>query len=260
MQSDKKNLLEISKAEANKWIRYGLKKNEEDEVNNLLLVGNEDILMETFYKKLEFGTGGMRGLIGIGSNRINSYTISLATQGLCNYLNKVIDKNKSAVIAYDSRRFSKEFGNQTAKIFSANNIKSYIFSDLRPTPELSFAVRELNCSCGIVITASHNPKEYNGYKVYWNDGGQITSPHDNNIISEVEKITDFNQINFNFNSELIEEIDNKIDKKYIEKIQDLSLYDNSRSKLKIIFSSLHGTGITQIPNALNPLVSKISVV
>ena len=214
MQSDKNNLLEISKAEANKWIRYGLKKNEEEEVNNLLLVGNEDILMESFHKKLEFGTGGMRGLIGIGSNRINSYTISLATQGLCNYLNKVIDGNKSAVIAYDSRRFSKEFGNQTAKIFSANNIKSYIFSDLRPTPELSFAVRELNCSCGIVITASHNPKEYNGYKVYWNDGGQITSPHDNNIISEVEKITDFNQINFNFNSDLIEEIDNKIiDKK-----------------------------------------------
>ena len=193
----------------------------------------------------------MRGLIGIGSNRINSYTISLATQGLCNYLKKTCENAKSAVIAYDSRRFSKEFGNQTAKIFSANNIKSYIFSDLRPTPELSFAVRELNCSCGIVITASHNPKEYNGFKVYWNDGGQITSPHDKNIISEVEKITDFNQINFNFKSELIEEIDNKIDKKYIEKIQDLSVYDNSRSKLKIIFSSLHGTGITQIPNALN---------
>ena len=250
MQSDKNNLLKLSKAEANKWISYGLKKKEEDEINILLSEGNEDNLIETFYKKLEFGTGGMRGLIGIGSNRINSYTISLATQGLCNYLNKNINKNKSAVIAYDSRRFSKEFGYQTAKIFSANNIKSYIFSDLRPTPELSFAVRELNCSCGIVITASHNPKEYNGYKVYWNDGGQITAPHDKNIISEVEKITDFNQINFNFNSELIEKIDTKIDKKYIDKIQSLSLYDNSRSKLKIIFSSLHGTGITQIPNAL----------
>ena len=250
MQLGKNNLLKLSKAEANKWIRYGLKKKEEDEINILLSEGNEDNLIETFHKKLEFGTGGMRGLIGIGSNRINSYTISLATQGLCNYLNKDINENKSAVIAYDSRRFSKEFGYQTAKIFSANNIKSYIFSDLRPTPELSFAVRELNCSCGIVITASHNPKEYNGYKVYWNDGGQITAPHDKNIISEVEKITDFNHINFNFNRELIEEIDNKIDKKYIDKIQSLSLYDNSRSKLKIIFSSLHGTGITQIPNAL----------
>ena len=136
------------------------------------------------------------------------------------------------------------------KIFSANNIKSYIFSNLRPTPELSFAVRELNCSCGLVITASHNPKEYNGYKVYWNDGGQITAPHDKNIISEVEKIYDFNQINFNYNSELIYEIDDEIDKKYIDKIQSLSVYDNSKSNLKIIFSSLHGTGITQIPNAL----------
>ena len=171
MQSEKNNLLKISRAEANKWIRYGLKKNEEEEVNILLAEENEDNLIESFHKKLEFGTGGMRGLIGIGSNRINSYTISLATQGLCNYLNKDINENKSAVIAYDSRRFSKEFGYQTAKIFSANNIKTFIFSELRPTPELSFAVRELNCSCGIVITASHNPKEYNGYKVYWNDGG-----------------------------------------------------------------------------------------
>jgi len=250
MQSEKNDLLKISKFEANKWISYGLKKHEEKEINNLLLEENEDNLIESFHKKLEFGTGGMRGLIGIGSNRINSYTISLATQGLCNYLNKCIDGNKSAVIAFDSRRFSKDFGNQTAKIFSANNIKSYIFSDLRPTPELSFAVRELKCSCGIVITASHNPKEYNGYKVYWNDGGQITAPHDKNIISEVEKITDFNQINFNFNSDLIKEIDSEIDKKYIEKIQSLSLYNNSKSNLKIIFSSLHGTGITQIPNAL----------
>ena len=205
-QSKKNELLELSVAEANKWLSYGLKKKEEKEVNNLLIGRNEDHLIESFHKKLEFGTGGMRGLIGIGSNRINSYTISLATQGLCNYLKKTCKNARSAVIAYDSRRFSKEFGNQTAKIFSANNIKSYIFSDLRPTPELSFAVRELNCSCGIVITASHNPKEYNGYKVYW--------------------------------------------KKYIEKIQSLSLYDNSKSKLKIVFSSLHGTGITQIPHAL----------
>ncbi len=250
MQSRTSDLIKISRIEAEKWLNNRLEKKDAKEIKDLLLEGNEENLIESFHKKLEFGTGGMRGLIGIGSNRINSYTISLATQGLCNYLNKVIVGNKSAVIAYDSRRFSKEFGHQTSKIFSANNIKSYIFSDLRPTPELSFAVRELNCSCGIVITASHNPNEYNGYKVYWNDGGQITAPHDKNIISEVEKINDFNQINFNFNSELIEEIDTKIDKKYIDKIQSLSLYDNSRSKLKIIFSSLHGTGITQIPNAL----------
>ena len=250
MQSRASDLINISRIEAEKWLSNGLEKKDAKEIRDLLSVGNENNLIESFHKKLEFGTGGIRGLIGIGSNKINTYTISIATQGLCNYLNKINSDRKSAVIAYDSRRFSKEFGHQTAKIFSANNIKSYIFSDLRPTPELSFAVRELNCSCGIVITASHNPKEYNGYKVYWNDGGQITSPHDKNIISEVEKINDFNQINFNFNSELIKEIDSKIDKKYIDKIQSLSLYDNSRSKLKIIFSSLHGTGITQIPNAL----------
>ena len=250
MQSRASDLIKISRIEAEKWLSNGLEKKDAKEIRDLLSVGNENNLIESFHKKLEFGTGGIRGLIGIGSNKINTYTISIATQGLCNYLNKINSDIKSAVIAYDSRRFSKEFGHQTAKIFSANNIKSYIFSDLRPTPELSFAVRELNCSCGIVITASHNPKEYNGYKVYWNDGGQITSPHDKNIISEVEKINDFNQINFNFNSELIKEIDSKIDKKYIDKIQSLSLYDNSRSKLKIIFSSLHGTGITQIPNAL----------
>ena len=250
MQFKRKDLVKESRREAKKWLDYNLEDKEKEEIYNLLKPENENNLIESFHKKLEFGTGGMRGIIGIGSNRINTYTISLATQGLCNYLINLDNTKKTAVIAYDSRRFSKEFGIQAAKIFSANNIKSYIFTDLRPTPELSFAVRELNCSCGLVITASHNPKEYNGYKVYWNDGGQITAPHDKNIISEVEKIYDFNQINFNYNSELIYEIDDEIDKKYIDKIQSLSVYDNSKSKLKIIFSSLHGTGITQIPNAL----------
>ena len=250
MQFKRKDLVKESRREAKKWLDYNLEDKEKEEIYNLLKPENENNLIESFHKKLEFGTGGMRGIIGIGSNRINTYTISLATQGLCNYLINLDNTKKTAVIAYDSRRFSKEFGIQAAKIFSANNIKSYIFTDLRPTPELSFAVRELNCSCGLVITASHNPKEYNGYKVYWNDGGQITAPHDKNIISEVEKIYDFNQINFNYNSELIYEIDDEIDKKYIEKIQGLSVYDNSKSNLKIIFSSLHGTGITQIPNAL----------
>ncbi len=250
MQFKRKDLVKESRREAKKWLDYNLEDKEKEEIYNLLKQENENNLIESFHKKLEFGTGGMRGIIGIGSNRINTYTISLATQGLCNYLINLDNTKKTAVIAYDSRRFSKEFGIQAAKIFSANNIKSYIFTDLRPTPELSFAVRELNCSCGLVITASHNPKEYNGYKVYWNDGGQITAPHDKNIISEVEKIYDFNQINFNYNSELIYEIDDEIDKKYIDKIQNLSVYDNSKSNLKIIFSSLHGTGITQIPNAL----------
>ena len=250
MQFKRKDLVKESRREAKKWLDYNLEDKEKEEIYKLLKPENENNLIESFHKKLEFGTGGMRGIIGIGCNRINTYTISLATQGLCNYLINLDNTKKTAVIAYDSRRFSKEFGIQAAKIFSANNIKSYIFSNLRPTPELSFAVRELNCSCGLVITASHNPKEYNGYKVYWNDGGQITAPHDKNIISEVEKISDFNQINFNYNSKLIKEIDDEIDKKYVKKIQSLSVYDNSKSKLKIIFSSLHGTGITQIPNAL----------
>ena len=250
MQFKRKDLVKESRREAKKWLDYNLEDKEKEEIYKLLKQENENNLIESFHKKLEFGTGGMRGIIGIGSNRINTYTISLATQGLCNYLINLDNTKKTAVIAYDSRRFSKEFGIQAAKIFSANNIKSYIFTDLRPTPELSFAVRELNCSCGLVITASHNPKEYNGYKVYWNDGGQITAPHDKNIISEIEKIYEFNQINFNYNSELIYEIDDEIDKKYIDKIQNLSVYDNSKSNLKIIFSSLHGTGITQIPNAL----------
>ena len=240
MSDEKSNLLELSKKEANKWLNFNLSNSEIQQIKFLLKKENKDILIDSFYKKLEFGTGGMRGLIGIGTNRMNLFTVSLATQGLCNYLNKFQKNNKSAVIAYDSRKFSKKFAIQAAKIFSANNIKSYIFSNLRPTPQLSFAVRELNSSCGIVITASHNPKEYNGYKVYWKDGGQITSPHDENIVNEVNKLDNFSKINFNENKNLIYQIDKEIDTKYIKRIKELSLQNNSLSDLKIIFSSLHG--------------------
>lgn len=250
MTDDKSNLLELSKKEANKWLNFNLSNSEIQQIKFLLKKENKDILIDSFYKKLEFGTGGMRGLIGIGTNRMNLYTVSLATQGLCNYLNKSQKNNKSAVIAYDSRKFSKKFAIQTAKIFSANNIKSYIFSKLRPTPQLSFAVRELNSSCGIVITASHNPKEYNGYKVYWKDGGQITFPHDQNIVNEVNKLDNFSKINFDEKKGLICQIDKEMDNKYIKRIKKLSLQNNSLSDLKIIFTSLHGTGITQIPNVL----------
>ena len=250
MTDDKSNLLELSKKEANKWLNFNLSNSEIQQIKFLLKKENKDILIDSFYKKLEFGTGGMRGLIGIGTNRMNLYTVALATQGLCNYLNKYKKKNKSAVIAYDSRKFSKRFAIQASKIFSANDIKSYVFSNLRPTPQLSFAVRELKSSCGIVITASHNPKEYNGYKVYWKDGGQITSPHDENIVNEVNKLDNFSKINFNENKNLIYQIDKEIDTKYIKRIKELSLQNNSLSDLKIIFSSLHGTGITQVPNVL----------
>ena len=250
MTDDKSNLLELSKKEANKWLSFNLSNYEIQQIKFLLKEENKDILIDSFYKKLEFGTGGMRGLIGIGTNRMNLFTVSLATQGLCNYLNKFQKNNKSAAIAYDSRKFSKKFAIQTAKIFSANNIKSYIFSNLRPTPQLSFAVRELNSSCGIVITASHNPKEYNGYKVYWKDGGQITFPHDQNIVNEVNKLDNFSKINFDEKKGLICQIDKEIENKYIKRIKKLSLQNNSLSDLKIIFTSLHGTGITQVPNVL----------
>ena len=250
MTDNKSNLLELSKKEANKWLSFNLSNYEIQQIKFLLKEENKDILIDSFYKKLEFGTGGMRGLIGIGTNRMNLFTVSLATQGLCNYLNKCQKNNKSAAIAYDSRKFSKKFAIQTAKIFSANNIKSYIFSNLRPTPQLSFAVRELNSSCGIVITASHNPKEYNGYKVYWKDGGQITFPHDQNIVNEVNKLDNFSKINFDEKKGLICQIDKEMDNKYIKRIKKLSLQNNSLSDLKIIFTSLHGTGITQVPNVL----------
>ena len=208
-------------------------------------------LEEAFYKDIEFGTGGIRGLTGVGTNRINKYTLGRCAQGLSNYLNKNIQKRAiKTVIAFDSRLNSKKWANQIADIFSANGIYCYIFSDLRTTPELSFAVRYLNASCGIVITASHNPAEYNGFKVYSKDGGQIVSPEDNNIIQSVNKV-DFSEINFKRNSNLIEIIDKKIDEQFYKSTIDVAKFDNSLNKdLKVIFTPLHGASITAIPNVL----------
>ena len=208
-------------------------------------------LEEAFYKDIEFGTGGIRGLIGVGTNRINKYTLGRCAQGLSNYLNKNIKKRAiKTVIAFDSRLNSKKWANQIADIFSANGIYCYIFSDLRTTPELSFAVRYLNASCGIVITASHNPAEYNGFKVYSKDGGQIVSPEDNNIIQSVNKVG-FSEINFKRNSNLIETIDKKIDEQFYKSTIDVAKFDNSLNKdLKVIFTPLHGASITAIPNVL----------
>ena len=208
-------------------------------------------LEEAFYKDIEFGTGGIRGLIGVGTNRINKYTLGRCAQGLSNYLNKNIKKRAiKTVIAFDSRLNSKKWANQIAGIFSANGIYCYIFSDLRTTPELSFAVRYLNASCGIVITASHNPAEYNGFKVYSKDGGQIVSPEDNNIIQSVNKV-DFSEINFKRNLNLIETIDKKIDEQFYKSTIDVAKFDNSLNKdLKVIFTQLHGASITAIPNVL----------
>ncbi|MBR5602863.1 MAG: phospho-sugar mutase [Bacteroidales bacterium] len=217
-----------------------------------LIDNNPDELLESFYKNLEFGTGGLRGIMGVGTNRMNTYTVAMATQGFANYIKKMFPdiQQPQIAIAYDCRNNSKEFAKTSAEVMSANGIKVYIFNALRPTPELSFAIRELKCQAGIVITASHNPKEYNGYKAYWEDGGQLVSPHDKNVIAEVEKITNFSMVNFNADENLIEYLDEKFDDIYINKILNLSLTPECIKKqqdLVFVYTPIHGTGGQIIP-------------
>jgi phosphoglucomutase len=211
-------------------------------------------LKEAFYKDLEFGTGGLRGIMGAGTNRMNNYTVAMATQGLSNYLkNSFPNQNISVVIAHDCRNNSKKFAQITADVFSANGIKVYMFPALRPTPLLSFALRELKCKSGVVITASHNPKEYNGYKAYWEDGAQLTAPHDKNVITEVEKITSIGDVKMQGIPSLIEILDEEIENSYFKKLESIALLtkeERKKSDLKIVFSSIHGTGITMVPKAL----------
>lgn len=217
-----------------------------------LIDNNPEELLESFYKNLEFGTGGLRGIMGIGTNRMNTYTVAMATQGFANYIKLMFPniEQPQIAIAYDCRNNSQEFAKTAAEVMSANGIKVFIFNSLRPTPELSFAIRELKCQAGIVITASHNPKEYNGYKAYWEDGGQLVSPHDKNVIGEVEKITDFSMVNFNANNDLIEYLDEKFDEIYIDKILGLSLSPKSienKQDLVFVYTPIHGTGGQIIP-------------
>ncbi|TDD95079.1 phospho-sugar mutase [Flavobacterium cellulosilyticum] len=211
-------------------------------------------LEESFYKNLEFGTGGMRGIMGVGNNRINKYTLGKSTQGLSNYLHQCFpDIPIKAVIAYDCRHNSNSLAKVVADVFSANGIQVYLFSGLRSTPELSFTVKQLNCQCGIVLTASHNPPEYNGYKVYWEDGGQIVPPEDFNIINEIKKL-DYNQIKFDANEALIEYINSEIDEAFIASSITNASFDTSteaKENLNIVFTSLHGTSITVIPDTLS---------
>lgn len=212
-------------------------------------------LIESFYRDLEFGTGGLRGIMGVGTNRMNKYTVGAATQGFANYLKANFPDKKpiKVAIAYDSRNNSPYFAQITADVFSANGIKVYLFDKLRPTPELSFAIRHFGCQGGIVITASHNPKEYNGYKAYWDDGGQLISPHDKNVIEEVNKINDVEEIRFKGNPDLIEIIGSDLDKIYIDKIKGLSLSPEviKRQKdFKIVYTPIHGTGVELVPMAL----------
>jgi phosphoglucomutase len=211
-------------------------------------------LTECFYKDLEFGTGGLRGIMGVGSNRMNRYTIGMATQGLSNYIKHVFAGEQiSAAIAYDSRNNSRFFAETTAAVFSANGIQVFLFESLRPTPELSFAIRELGCKTGIVLTASHNPKEYNGYKAYWNDGAQMVAPHDTNVIDEVEKIKSIDDVKFDANPALIKEIGADIDAKYLDTLAALSLSPEvikAQCNIPIVYSSIHGTGIKLVPPIL----------
>lgn len=216
-----------------------------------LIANDKEELNDRFYKNMEFGTGGMRGVMGAGTNRINKYTLGKSTQGLSNYLNKVYNGEEiKVVIAFDCRHNSDTLARTVAEVFSANNIKVYLFSELRTTPELSFAVRHLNCHAGIVLTASHNPPEYNGYKVYWTDGGQIVPPEDVAIISEINSLN-IEDIKFNANENLIHVIDKEVDEAFIEQsVQNGNFNAEGKDDFKIVFTSLHGTSITAIPEVL----------
>ena len=211
-------------------------------------------LSDAFYRTLEFGTGGMRGILGVGTNRMNKYTVGFATQGLANYLIKCCKQNIKVAISFDSRNYSTEFAQIAANILAANDIQVFLFDSLRPTPELSFAVRHLQCNAGIMITASHNPKEYNGYKVYWNDGGQLVPPHDKNVINEVNKIKSLDQVKWDGRPDLIRMIGKDIDNVYLTMIKRLTLNPETVAEAKdlcIVYTPLHGTGMSVVPKALS---------
>jgi len=211
-------------------------------------------LEESFYRNLEFGTGGLRGIMGVGTNRINKYTIGMATQGFANYLAKAYPGEKiSVAIGHDSRNNSRFFAETTAQVFAANGFAVYLFEALRPTPELSFAIRNLGCKAGVVCTASHNPKEYNGYKAYWNDGGQLVPPHDKNVITEVEAIQSVDEVKWSGGEANIQLLGNNMDEAYIKMVKSLSVYPEviaAQKDLKIVYTPIHGTGITLVPKVL----------
>ena len=239
---------------AEKWLTPAYDAETQAEVKRMLASEDKTELIEAFYKDLEFGTGGLRGIMGVGSNRMNIYTVGLATQGLANYLNKCFaGKDQiSVVVGHDCRNNSRLFAEISADIFSANGIKVYLFDDLRPTPEVSFAIRHLGCQSGINITASHNPREYNGYKAYWDDGAQVLAPHDTAIIDEVNKVS-VDDVKFEGNKELIQIIGEEVDKVYLEMVHGISIDPEviSRQKdLNIVYTPLHGAGRTLIPRSL----------
>ena len=243
--------LVMSKAQA--WLDGNYDEATKQEVR-MLMETNHNELVESFYKDLEFGTGGLRGIMGVGSNRMNIYTVGAATQGLANYLKlNFAGEQIKVAISHDSRNNSRMFAERVADIFASNGFTVYLFDALRPTPELSFAIRELGCQSGVMVTASHNPKEYNGYKAYWNDGSQVTSPHDVNIIAEVGKITDNDQVLTGKNPENIHILGEEFDQRYLAAIKELSLSPESVAKynnMKIVYTPLHGAGVKLVPQSL----------
>lgn len=249
-----KELIAQCEAKAKQWLSPSFDDETQKSVKNMLEDSDKTNLIESFYKDLEFGTGGLRGIMGAGSNRMNIYTVGMATQGFANYLKKnFADREQiSVVVCHDCRNNSRLFAETVADIFSANGIKVYLFDDMRPTPECSFAIRHLGCQSGVNITASHNPREYNGYKAYWEDGAQVIAPHDTGIIDEVNKVK-VEDVKFNGNKELIEIIGEEIDKIYLDKIQTISIDPEVIKKqkdLKIVYTPLHGTGMMLIPRSL----------
>ncbi len=254
---EKNDMLQKVRETARHWLESNIDETSKEAIRKMLK-DDEKELVESFYKVLEFGTGGLRGIMGVGTNRMNIYTVGMATQGLCNYLLREfshLDRIK-VVIAHDCRNNSRLFAQTTADIFSANGIKAYLFDDLRPTPVLSFAIRSLGCQSGVVITASHNPKEYNGYKAYWEDGGQIINPHDINIVQEVKKIASVDEVKFTGNPSLIQVIGKEIDEKYLDRVMKNSLNIDlirKHSDLKIVYTPIHGTGVHLVPEALQRL-------
>ena len=252
---ENKELIEEVRKKAEIWLGKDYDEATHNQVQAMLDNADPTDLIESFYKDLEFGTGGLRGIMGVGTNRINKYTVGAATQGLSNYLKKEFThlSEIKVVIGYDCRNNSREFADISANIFSANGIKVYLFEDLRPTPEMSYTIRKLGCQSGIILTASHNPKEYNGYKAYWDDGAQMIAPHDKNTIVEVNKVRTAADIKFEGNKELIEIIGEEIDNAYIDELKTISLSPDiisRHSDMKIVYTPIHGTGVRIIPAAM----------
>lgn len=246
------NLDKIVNERAQQWLDGGYDEQTKVKIRDLIANDPKE-LIESFYRTLEFGTGGLRGIMGVGTNRMNIYTVGMATQGLANYLKQCFSGTIKVAIAYDCRNNSPLFAQTAADVFAANGIKVYLFESLRPTPELSFAIRHLGCQSGVVITASHNPKEYNGYKAYWEDGAQVIAPHDENIIAQVNKIASLDQVKMTGGKENIQTIGSDIDSVYLNMIEKLSLSPEAvarHNQMKIVYTPIHGTGVKLVPEIL----------